>query len=64
MTATLCERTFAYGKARYRVDGDGTWYALFWGWFPFGHSPRYQWVQVKADEVPKAVLLAAAKESA
>lgn len=56
MEVTLCERTFALGKARFKVNANGEWQCLMWGWYPTGHSPRYQWAWIEKNKVPNEVL--------
>lgn len=56
MKATLCEQTFALGKARFKVDTEGRWQCLMWGWFPTGNNPRYQWSLIPKEKVPNEVL--------
>jgi len=56
MKATLCEQTFALGKSRFKVDTKGNWQCLMWGWYPFGHSPRYQWSLIPKEKVPNEIL--------
>lgn len=56
----LCERTFAQGKNRFRVNSAGQWSVLLWGWFP-GHTgaPEYRWSAIDKAKVPAEVLKAA-----
>lgn len=53
---TVCERTFALGQNRFRLDARGNWSVLPWGWWPTGSNPRYGWSSVEASKVPKEVL--------
>jgi hypothetical protein len=32
LDAVICERTVAYGKQRWRVDSEGNWSVMMWGW--------------------------------
>ena len=56
MTATVCEKTIAFGKQRWRVNSKGQWSVLMWGWWPDGGNyPSYRWERVDNDKVPKEV---------
>lgn len=57
MKATLCEQTYAYGKNRYKVNNEGQWQCLMWGWFIDGNrTPEYRWRWIKKSRVPEEVL--------
>ena len=63
MRATLCERTFALGRARYRLSTEGQWLALMWGWWSEGEAaPSSLWMPVATCDVPPEVLQLAAQE--
>jgi len=54
-TATVCSKTIAYGKQRWRKNGDGTWQVLMFG----KHAPNdppvglsWKWGYVSEDRVP------------
>jgi hypothetical protein len=54
--AVVCERTVAYGEQRWRVDSQGNWSTLMWGWWPQGGSvPAYRWVPIENGKVPQEV---------
>ena len=53
----LCERTFARGRQRWRVDAGGNWSCYMWGWWPNGSDRPYgHYVMVKKDRVPQDLL--------
>jgi len=56
MEVTLCERTFAQGKNRFKVNSKDQWQVLMWGWHLHGSSPRYQWEWIEEKHVPKEIL--------
>lgn len=55
----ICERTFARGPQRWRVNSSGQWSTMMWGWWPDSYGfPSYRFVSVARDKVPKEVLKA------
>lgn len=56
MEVQLCERTFAVGKNRFKVNSEGQWQVLMWGWYPTGNNPRYSWEWIEKSRVPDEVL--------
>ena len=59
MKATICEKTIAYGKSRYRVDTKDNWQVLMYG----SHCPNdppvglsWKWHYIPKDRVPQKVL--------
>jgi len=59
MKATICEKTIAYGKNRYRVDTKDNWQVLMFG----SHGPNdptvglsWKWHYIPKDRVPQKVL--------
>ena len=56
MDATICEKTIAYGKQRWRVSSSGKWSVMMWGWWSDGGGhPSYRWVGIESAKVPKEV---------
>ena len=54
---TMCERTFALGRNRYKVNSNDSWQCLLWGWFIDGNrTPEYRWSYIPKDKVPNEVL--------
>jgi hypothetical protein len=58
MKATVCEKTIAWGKNRYRVDTKGNWQCLVFG----SHSPNdppvglsWKWISIPENKVPDEV---------
>ncbi len=50
-------QTFQHGKEVFRLNSDGTWDFLSFGWH-MGNTgtPTYQYIRVSKDSVPKAIL--------
>ena len=56
----LCERTFARGHQRWRVDIHGDWSCYMWGWWPNGSEyPSGRYVRIAKDKVPAEIREAA-----
>ena len=60
--ATVCGKTIAYGKNRFRVDAKNNWEVLMYG----SHGPNdppvglsWKWHSIPKDRVPKEVQRAA-----
>ncbi len=54
--ATVCERTIAYGKQRWRVNSNNEWSVLMWGWWPESNQyPSWRWQYIDSNKVPKEV---------
>jgi len=56
--ATICEKTIAFGKNRYRVDFKDNWQVLMYG----SHGPNdppvglsWKWYHIPKNKVPKEV---------
>lgn len=64
MKAVVCERTIALGRNRYRVDDNGSWTVLMWGWWPDSNElPSYRWRPIPEDSVPDEVLRVVRREA-
>lgn len=56
----LCERTFARGQQRWRIDHLGNWTCYMWGWWPGGSGyPSGRYVSINESKVPAEILDAA-----
>ena len=56
----LCERTFARGQQRWRVDSHGNWSCYMLGWWPDGTEyPLGRYVSVDKGKVPQEILATA-----
>lgn len=56
MKATVIEKTISFGKNRYKVDSNGRWLTLMWGWWPDrGSRPSSRWVFIPENKVPEEV---------
>lgn len=53
MAVTEIGRRFNLNNQIWEVDEKGNWKVQIWGWFPFGHSPRYDWKYVEYNDIPK-----------
>jgi hypothetical protein len=56
--AVVVSKTIRYGKQHWRLNADGSWSVLAFGFFittPHARTPRYGWLNVKEGEVPKEV---------
>ena len=60
--ATICGKTIAYGKQRYRIDSSDNWQVLMFG----SHGPNdpivglsWKWRYIPIDRVPDEVKKAA-----
>ena len=54
----VVSKTIQYGKQHWRLNADGSWSVLMYGFFintPQATTPRHQWVSVKTEEVPEEV---------
>lgn len=60
MTVKLASREFARGPQRWRVDSQGNWTVLMFGWFPGNNgTPSHQWHPVDKKQFPQELLEAA-----
>lgn len=57
----LSERTFQRGEQQWRVNRRGEWSVYMWGWFPFGHNPRGQFMPIEKNEVPPELIREASR---
>lgn len=56
----LCQRTFALGQQRWRVDHNENWSTYMWGWWPDSNgTPSGRFVPVDKDKVPHEILVLA-----
>ena len=56
--ATICEKTIAYGKQRYRVNTNGNWQVLMFGSHGYDDPHvglSWKWRYIPRDKVPKNV---------
>jgi len=57
MNAIIVEKTIAWGKQRYRTDGNGNWTVLMFGTYgPEDHGiPSYRYMPIPESKVPEEV---------
>lgn len=54
--AYVREKTIALGRNQFRVDRQGNWQVLMFGWWPDSNGrPSYRWQPIDADRVPGKV---------
>lgn len=59
---TLVEETYSLGAQRWRVDSQGNWTTLMWGWWPYSNgTPSYRWQPVPRQQVPNKLIRMAQK---
>ena len=57
MKTTVCEKTIAYGKNRYKTDGSKWWTLVFGTYSPACKGiPSWRYVPIPIDKVPKEVI--------
>lgn len=58
MDCKVVSKTIQYGKQHWRLNADGSWSVLCFGFFittPNARTPRYGWLNVKTKDVPDDV---------
>lgn len=54
--AIMISQTITHGKNTYKYSASGSqWWVYMWGWWPWGKSPMWRWVQIELDRVPVEV---------
>jgi len=54
----IVSKVVKYGKQHWQLNADGSWSVLAFGFFistPTARTPRYSWVHVDDNKVPKKV---------
>jgi len=62
MKCKVVSRVIALGRNRYRLNDDGSWSALAFGFFinkPHATLPSWQWINIPENKVPSEVKRAA-----
>ena len=55
-TARVVAKTIEHGGAHYRVDTEGSWWVLMFGWWPdSGGTPSHRWRPIPSEKVPGPV---------
>ena len=58
MEAKVISKTVRYGQQHWRINADGSYSALAFGFFistPNARTPRYSWIDVAEHKVPDEV---------
>ncbi len=57
MKAIICEKTIAYGKNRFRTDGNGNWKVLMFGTYSPACKgiPSYRYMPISEEKIPTKV---------
>lgn len=57
MEAKVISQVISYGPQHWRLNADGSWSALAFGYFdPEQNDPRFDWISIPTDKVPIEVI--------
>lgn len=60
----VCEKTIRWGRNLYRVNINGNWQTLMWGWWPDSNDrPSYRWMPIPLSDIPAEVIQAGKEKS-
>ena len=51
----VVSKIISQGRNRWKLNENGSWSTIMWGWWPNTKGPQSRWVRVDTKNVPKEV---------